>query len=521
MSFANSSFAPLAVLVGIVAYLYSRRRRDALPLPPGPRKLPLVGNLFDMPKRFEWEKYMDWAKEFDTDILHLDVAEKSIVVLDSYEAAVELLEKRSKMYSDRPPFPMTIDLMGMDFNFAFVPYGDKWRARRRLLHGFLHATASVDYQPLELKGAHAFLRAMLNAGEDDLEAELRHMTGRLILRIVYGLDIQKKDDPHVTNAEALLRMLTTSSIQGSYLVNSVPALKCMPEWVPGADFKRVARLWRRLGNEIVDRPFHEVQESMTSGASPTPSFALNSIEKGADESVIRDAAATMYNGGTDTTVVTLLNFTLAMLDHPEMQRRAQAELDTVLGPLQTSEGAPGQMPALEHESRLPYITALVRESSRYKPVTPVSITHAYSGAEVDIYNGYAIPSGSIIIPNVWSMMHNEITYPDPYAFKPERFLSADGKLDPQVRDPGTMAFGFGRRVCLGRHLAYNSVWIMIASILRVYNIEKAKDADGKPIEPHREWASALVQNPEHLKCVLSPRNAGAAEMIRATEGMEY
>ena len=59
------------------------------------------------------------------------------------------------------------------------------------------------------------------------------MTGRLILHLAYGLDIQKKDDPHVTDAEALLRMLTKSSIQGSYLVNSVPALKWVPEWMPG------------------------------------------------------------------------------------------------------------------------------------------------------------------------------------------------------------------------------------------------------------------------------------------------
>ncbi|KAI4524701.1 cytochrome P450 [Schizophyllum commune Tattone D] len=358
---------------------------------------------------------------------------------------------------------------------------------------------------------------MLSAGEDDLEAELRHMTGRLILRIAYG---RKKHDPHVTDAEALLRMLTKSTIQGAYPVNSVPALKWVPEWMPGADLVRVAPLWRGLGNATVDKPFREVKESMTGDIPPTSSFTFNSLEKGADESVIRDAAATMYNGGTDTTVVMLLNFTLAMLDHPEMQSHAQAELDAVLGPLRTTKGMPGQMPTFEHEARLPYITALVRESSRYRPVTPASISHAYSGAEADIYKGYAIPSGSIIIPNVWSMMHNEITYPDPYAFKPERFLTAEEKLDPQVRDPATMAFGFGRRICLGRHLAYDSIWIMIASILRVYNIEKAKDSDGKLIEPRREWTSALVQNPEHFKCVLVPRSAEAVEMIRAT-GMEY
>ncbi|KAL1702542.1 cytochrome P450 [Schizophyllum commune] len=193
------------------------------------------------------------------------------------------------------------------------------------------------------------------------------------------LDVAGKFIVVLDSYEAAVELLEKrSKIQGSYFVNSVPALKWVPGWMPGTDFKRVALLWRGLGNAIVDKPFREVKESMINGSPPTLSFTLNSLEKGADEVAARDAAATIYNGGTDTTVVTLLNFTLAILDHPEMQHRAQAELDTVLGPLQTPTGVPGKMPAFEHES----------------------------------------------------MMHNEITYPDPFAFEPERFMTAEGKLDP-------------------------------------------------------------------------------------------
>ena len=100
-------------------------------------------------------------------------------------------------------------------------------------------------------------------------------------------------------------------------------------------------------------------------------------------------------------------------------------------------------------------------------------------------------------------------YPDPYAYKPERFLTADGKLNRDVRDPSLYAFGvraiflayfaaltqnfqFGRRICPGRHMALSSVWHAIASILRVYNIEKAKRPDGTVIEPVREYKSSLL-----------------------------
>ncbi len=107
----------ICATISLVIYCL-RLRRKRLPLPPGPRKLPLVGNLFDLPSTFEWETYMEWNKRYsmsyqclpkwilttgfsDSDIIHLNVAGTSIIVLSSSEAAVNLLEKRSAIYSDR------------------------------------------------------------------------------------------------------------------------------------------------------------------------------------------------------------------------------------------------------------------------------------------------------------------------------------------------------------------------------------------------------------------------------------
>ncbi|KAL1750225.1 cytochrome P450 [Schizophyllum commune] len=516
-----AALSAIAATLAFVAYAI-RRRRHRAPLPPGPKGWPIIGNLLDIPSTYEWEKYMQWARELQTDILHIDAAGTSIIVLDSYEACFDLLAQRAQYYSDRPAFPMTIDLMGMDFNFAFIPYGktsshtDR-RARRRIAHESLHGKASINVRPLELKSTHTFLRNMLDAGEDDLEAEIRLMTGRLIVSAAYDIDVRSKDDPHIVEAEMLMRRLMSSAAPGAYLVNSIPALKYVPEWMPGANFQAEAREWRERAQEIVDRPFNVVKQSMANGNSETPSFVARSLKKGGEDQAVRDAAATMYNGGTDTTVVTILNFVLAMLDNPSMQRRAQRDLDAVLGPLRGADGEVGRLPVFDDEERLPYITALARESSRYRPVLPMSIPHAYNGEEPDTYKGYTIPCGSIVIPNVWSMAHDEKAYPDPYAFKPERYLDVDGKLDPNVRDPAKIIFGFGRRNCIGRHVAYSTLWITIASILRVYNIEKAKRSDGSFIEPCREWVSALIQNPKHFKCVSTPRSADAVAVLRATE----
>lgn len=90
------------------------------------------------------------------------------------------------------------------------------------------------------------------------------------------------------------------------------------------------------------------------------------------------------------------------------------------------------------------------------------------------------------------MLHDEDVYPDPFAFKPERFLTKDGKIDKTVRDPRHACFGFGRRICPGRYMAFSAVWIALASIIYCFDIKKAVDEDGNVIELDHEYLSALV-----------------------------
>ncbi|KAI5889620.1 cytochrome P450 [Schizophyllum commune H4-8] len=498
----------IAVLASAIFYLKFPKR---YPLPPGPRKLPILGNLFDSPSSYEWEQYSKWAKEYNTDILHLDVCGQSIVILDTHEACTALLERKSKYYSSRPGLTMAIDLVGLDFNVGIIPYGDRWRARRRLIHEMLHAKAVRRFDPIILRSTHALLEALLGAGQDDLEQELRHWAARIILGTTYGFDIQTKDDPHVSNAEAVQDYFSATANQASYLVNSIPILKYVPEWMPGAAFKRQVREWKDHVRYMVNTPFDEVKNNLCETPC-APSIASLALEKGIEQDIIKDSCATMHMAGTDTTVCAILNFTLAMLDHPELLECAQRELDKIV---------PGRLPDFADEERLPFVTAIVLESLRYMPVTPLAISHYFSGDEPDLYKGYMIPPGSVVIANVWSMAHDEDVYPDPYAFKPDRFLTDDGTINRDVRDPCVFAFGFGRRICPGRRLAYASIWIAIASILKTSDIRKAKRADGSVIESSEGWASGLVSLPKPFKCQLTARNAEAHAIIRAAANNQY
>jgi cytochrome P450 len=107
--------------------------------------------------------------------------------------------------------------------------------------------------------------------------------------------------------------------------------------------------------------------------------------------------------------------------------------------------------------------------------------------EDDVYEGYLIPAGSTVIGNVWAILHDPEFFPNPESFHPERFL----KPDTMDRFPDAV-FGFGRRVCPGRHMARSSVWIAVASILAAFEIAPARDENGAEIPIVEEYTSGVV-----------------------------
>jgi cytochrome P450 len=163
---------------------------------------------------------------------------------------------------------------------------------------------------------------------------------------------------------------------------------------------------------------------------------------------------------------------LAMLAYPETQARAQAEIDAVVGR--------ARLPTFADYSSLPYIRAMVQEILRWSPVTPLGVPHRLT--EDDWYEGRFIPKGTICIANVWQMNHDPEVYGENAAhFDPARHLDANGDIKPVPFDTkdGHVSYGFGRRECPGRHLANNSLFINIATILWTSKIERKKDALGE------------------------------------------
>ncbi|KAF7369886.1 Cytochrome p450 [Mycena sanguinolenta] len=477
-------------------------------LPPGPKGLPLIGNLLDVPKTQEWLTFIEMSRKYDSDIISLNLVGDTVIVLNSLRAVDDLLENKSGIYSDRPPFPMLNDLVGFHWNLGFMRYGPRWKEHRKVFLQQFQPSEVLLHRPVELQAARQLLQRLLDS-PDKYERHLRHMAGMIILSTAYGIDVQPEDDPYVDISERAEKAMALTANKGSFLVDSLPFLKYIPEFFPGAGFKKQAREWSKVVEAMPNIPYDFVKKARVDGTarSSIASRALDRIEESSDgddeerKLVLRNILAVCYSGA-DTTVSALGSFMLAMTIYPEVQKKAQAAVDEAVGR--------DRLPDFNDD--IPYVDALVREVLRWHPVTPLGIVHAVT--ENDIYKGYHIPAGAAVIGNAWAILHDETTYgPRTDQFIPERWLTDEGKINRQMRDPSA-AFGFGRRICPGRDMAQWSIWIAIASILAVYNISKRLDEKGIPIEPSGEYTSGMVCYPIPHECDILPRSEEARVVIQ-------
>ncbi|KAG8684491.1 hypothetical protein FRC11_012022 [Ceratobasidium sp. 423] len=188
-----------------------------------------------------------------------------------------------------------------------------------------------------------------------------------------------------------------------------------------------------------------------------------------------------------------------MIHHPEVQARAQEEIDRITN----SE----RLPNIADRESMPYLLAIVQEVMRWQPPLPLGFPHSTS--EDDEYRGYFTPKGSIVMANVWAMSRDELVYESPETFNPERFLGADTASAP--------VFGFGRRACPGNHYAEASLFIMFASMLAVFDIKpKADPTTGKEIMPEvTVTLNALVSHVSPFECSIKPRSNVHKELIKS------
>ncbi|KAI0444551.1 putative O-methylsterigmatocystin oxidoreductase [Xylaria telfairii] len=515
----------IVVVVGVSAAfstcLQIPRRKGRLPLPPGPPAEPFIGHLRIIPANHPEFRYAEWAKEYNTDILHFKVLGRSIIVLDSIEAAHDLLDKRGANYADRPRFVL-FEVMGWGVTLTFLRWSPRFILHRKLIQTSFTQSASKAYRPIQTEEARRAAQAIL-ADPVNWDILLRHFSTAVILRIGFGIEIQGKDDPYVNMTFGVEEATGQGGVPAGNVVDFFPILRYLP-----SNVARVSKLFSPLVHarctgkfirQLHDAPWDAVEPSIRAGEIPKSSFMhthfgrylANEAAGRPNDATIEDlkgAAGAIAIAGGNTTWSTIMVCILGLLVNPDARRKIRAEMEHVIGV--DANGDLLRLPTFDDRPRLKYLSNVLHETTRWQPLSPLGVPHATLAD--DEYKGYHIPAGSVVYPNVRAMSRDTRHYSSPEDFLPERYepIAQGGKGEPLPEGP----FGFGRRACPGEHLAMSGVYIMISTLLATMHLQCPTDKDGSEIKPNIAFSDGLSGVPDGFECLVIPRSKRMEELLQ-------
>ncbi|OOQ89570.1 cytochrome P450 monooxygenase [Penicillium brasilianum] len=418
-------------------------------LPPGPRSLPLIGNLHQIPRQNHWKTVQQWHEIYGP-IISFRLGQRVAVSLGSHWAARQLLSRRGNACDSRPRLVVAGDCINKGLHPFLLPYGSRWRLHHRIQLELLAPHRIRSYRSLQDIESRQLLYDMLSS--NDFSSHLRRYTASLVFTLAYGKRIDTLDREEINEAHQITEKVAQAANQmGNLVVEAFPVLDYLPGFLAP---------WRRIGNQFYERTLSFFTHQMLQGQrSPTWNWTKHVIEMKESETLdtkeIAYLLGALYEGGSETTAAAIEIFVLACVLHPECVKHAQIELDQVVGS--------NRLPCFSDKAHLSYICAFTKEVLRWRPLTPLGVPHAPT-QDID-FLGYHIPAGTTIFPNNWTIDQDNEVFEDSCAFRPSRWLE-----EPSLP---LSTFGFGRRACVGKVLAENSLYLVISRLLWGYNISRA------------------------------------------------
>ncbi|KAG0696657.1 cytochrome P450 [Suillus ampliporus] len=426
--------------------------KSKLPLPPSPPTWRLHGHF--LLHRNSFLTIAGWIEEYGP-LITIRSRLENIVIIGRYKAVIDIMENQGKLLADRPRMVAAAEIFYGGLNINFEPFGERMRRMRRALHTHLQPKAAEAYQPLQMSHAKNTILDILD-DPCNFQNHLTTYSATTIMKVAYGKTAPTSaTDPEVIEVCQLIEMTGEILRPGAYLVDSIPWLKYLP-WY-GRDLKRGFERVEKLNMGQLNR----VKEQMQNNVDIGPSFAKHMLESsdlyGLTKNEIASLASTFLGGGSSTTTTTMCTVLMAAACFPEEQAIVQAELDAVIGK--------HRAPTFADQESLPRLHAFISEALRWRPMASNGMPHRTT--KDVIWENYCIPAGTTVFGNHWAISRDPEAYPEPYVFKPQRWINVEGRLRDDLRN---FDYGFGRRACPGQHVASRSVFICSVLILWAFRL---------------------------------------------------
>ncbi|KAJ0120287.1 cytochrome p450 [Diaporthe amygdali] len=530
------------------------------PFPKGPKPLPYLGNLHQIPLTKAFLAFASWSRSPSTStsdgIVGLQLGPKArVVILSKWTHVRDLFDSRGKgaIYADRPFFGIADYVIpkppGTDLHLVFARYGAKWRRARRTVVEFLseketdHVLSIQDAESTQMMWE--FLGLGDNAEGDGLIAYHRYVLryfGSVILASVFGLRSKDSDEKsRVGRFFAIQDEWAGILDQGQAPpIDIFPWLNYVPDFLtPWKGWRERANLVKTNQSKLYHELFAEMEARVKAGKTQDCFLGKLLISQDAAVKAGRDKdiftqleldyiGGFLMEGGADTTAMAFETFILAMAAYPELQKQAQEEVDQFFGQ--------DKMPHTADGKNLPFLKACFFEALRWRPSFPNGVPHANTAD--DEYQGFSIPKGTTVIANTWAISHDPDEFDEPDSYMPSRYLANRFGCKTKENDAGTTeasqlldsasvdaaeisssgrrqtySFGAGRRVCAGQRMAENSSMMNMAKLM--WSFDVVYGGVGKPdVDVQRAWRDSLLTGPKLFPVKFIPRSESKRNIIR-------
>ncbi|KAK4265595.1 hypothetical protein QN277_026625 [Acacia crassicarpa] len=494
--FAIAISCLVPIFIAIITKLIHLQRPNPN-LPPGPKPWPIIGNL-NLIGELPHHSLHNLSIKYGP-IMQLMFGSFNVVIASSSEMAKQILKTHDHVFATRPQTAAGKHTCYDHSNVTWAPYGPQWRLGRKIYLSKLFSSKGLEsFHNIRAQERHAFmLRLFAVSGKPVvLKDHLFHFTLSVICRMVMGKKYfsesswskMEDDEERVVSREGIQEML-----EELFVLNGVFNIG---DWIPWLGFldlqgyvKRMKDLRKRFDrfyeHVIGDHMARRTQKDFV--ASDFLDFLLGLVEDphlDVDFTLNGVKAFTLDQmaGGTDTAAATVEWAMSELIKRPNIIRKANEELDRVIGRERWVEESDIQ--------NLPYLNAIIKETLRLHPVAVLLAPRmALEDCKIE---GYEIKKGTIIFVNSWSIGRNACSWESAEEFCPERFLGKN--IDVNGHNFEFLPFGSGRRMCPGYKLGLKMVSSSLANLLHGFSWRLA-DENMKPqdLDMHELFGLATVR----------------------------
>ncbi|KAK3573902.1 hypothetical protein QTP86_033054, partial [Hemibagrus guttatus] len=408
---------------------------------------------------------------------------------------------------------VTTDILTRDGkDIAFADYSATWKFHRKIVHGALcmfgEGTASIEKIICREASSMCEILNNMQSSAVDLAPELTRAVTNVVCTLCFS-SLYKCGD---SEFEAMLQYSQgiVDTVGKNILVDIFPWLQLFPNedlrilrrCVSNRD-KLLQKKYDEHKAEFSDNIQRDLLDALLRAKHSSENNNTSTQDVGLTDDHLLMTVGDIFGAGVETTSTVLKWSILYLVQHPQVQRKIQEELDTKIGK--------ERHPQVNDRGNLPYLEATIREVLRIRPVSPLLIPHvALSDANI---GEYTVQKGTRVIINLWSLHHDEKEWKNPELFNPERFLNEEGNslCCPSL---SYLPFGAGLRVCLGEALAKLELFLFLSWILQRFTLEVP---NGQPL-PDMQGKFGVVLKPQKYKVIARLRKGWEKQLQSQESG---